>query len=89
VNNVEVDVKAFAVLNTVHTHLAPLSPCDPTKKAADLNLLLDYTDFKAAIAPGGQCTNGPVTFDVTFHDRSVPPGFYAGEATVKLTNCPN
>jgi hypothetical protein len=89
VNNVEVDVKAFTVLNTVHTHLAPLSPCDPTKKAADLNLLLDYTDFRAAIAPGGQCTNGPVTFNATFHDRSEPPGFYAGEATVKLTNCPN
>lgn len=90
VNNMEVDVKAFAVLNTVHTHLTPVSACDPTKKAADLNLLLDYTDFKAAIAPGGQCTNGPVTFNVTFHDRTVPnPGFYGGQATVKLTNCPN
>jgi hypothetical protein len=92
VNNMEVDVKAFAVLNTVHTRLEPTSACDPTKQVADLNLLLDYTDLKAAILssfPGGQCKNGSFTFNVTFHDRATPPGFYAGEATVKLTNCPN
>jgi hypothetical protein len=91
VNNMEVDVKAFVVLNTVHTSREKPSACDPTKKAADLNLLLDYTELRAAILssfPNGKCTNGLATFNATFHDRAEPPAFYGGDFSVKLTNCP-
>jgi len=92
VNNMEVDVKAFAVINTVHTPLEKKpSACDPTKKAADLNLLLNYTEFRAAILsffPGGKCKDGLVTFNATFHDTAEPPAFYGGDFSVKLINCP-
>jgi hypothetical protein len=83
VNNVEVDVEAFVVANLV----VPGPSCDPTKKAPDLNLLLDGRDIAAAIAPGGKCTNGPFTFNIVFHDRAQPPGFYGAEVTSKLIGC--
>jgi hypothetical protein len=91
VNGMLVDVKRFFVLNTVVPGFLNNVPksCDPGKKLADLNLLLDRRDFIEAIlsTSGGTCTDGPVNYTITFHDGNTDQGFFGGQATVKLDDC--
>ena len=80
VNGKPVDIKNSNVADVVSR-----PACDSGQALADLKLGLNQLQFIRAVAPGGQCQNGPIGYSITLGNKT--DGFYGGQSTVTLNKC--